>query len=209
LPAPPAVALIYNHGAGVEIDCGPGPRVLVVGGSVANGWGASSMDREWWVLACHELGGTWRNEGAPAAHTEQETKQLERAVGFGANVVIEMTGANDMIHGLAPMIRGQFGARVERFWRNHERIRALAGDHLLTVLQPIPLGAPTWETRGFEPQIREAYAAMGVVADLRLEVAPVDYLDAYHFGDHGHELVADAVVRAVRARDAATRREEG
>lgn len=130
-----------------------------------------------------------------------------RELDCGADVVLEITGANDLVYGLAP-IAGQETKRVGRFLASHAWLRGIVGPRLLAVIQPAPTGRTLWETRGIEAEAHVAYAWMAMVGDVDLSGVSVDYVDVVHFGDRGHELVAAAVVRAVRARDAATRREE-
>lgn len=193
-----------------DLDCGPGPRVLVIGGSVALGWGASDLAHTWWALACARVGGQWRNAAQPAARVDpQEIEQAIREDRWGADLVIELSGANDLVYGLAPLA-GQPTKRVGRWLVSHAWLRGIVGPRLLTVIQPAPVGAPLWETGGVEDEARSAYAWMAMVGDVDLSALEVDYVDAVHFGDAGHARVADAIAGVVtEVIRAAKRREEG
>lgn len=181
-----------------DLDCGPGPRVLVIGGSVAQGWGASDLGHAWWALACERVGGRWRNAAQPAGRVDpQEIEQAIRESDWGADVVVEITGANDLVYGLAPL-PGQPTKRVGRFLASHAWLRGIVGPRLLTVIQPAPTGRPLWETRGVEAEAHAAYAWMAMVGDVDLSRVSVDYVDAIHFGDAGHALVAAAVAGSLQ-----------
>lgn len=69
---------------------------------------------------------------------------------------------------------------------------------MLHVLQPVPMGAPCPCTAGHEAKLRAVYDRMAEVADVDLPRLDVDYLDLVHFGDRGHQLVADAIVERLR-----------
>lgn len=178
----------------VELDCGPGPRVLVLGGSVANGWGASALDREWWAQACRRAGGVWRNAAQPARRVGDEIRQADAHAAFGAEVTIALDGANDLILGLAPQIRGQIERRVEAYRVGARELRRRG---VVVVLQPIPLGGPSLQTAGYEARLREAYREMAREADVDLSALAVDYLDVVHFGDAGHAALAEALTAAI------------
>lgn len=187
-----------NHAPDVTRDCGPGPRVLILGGSVANGWGASDMAHEWWVLACQRVGGTWRNVAVPAARVADELRQY-RAAAWDADVVIALDGANDLVLGLAPQIRGQIEHRVEVYRAGVAALRREIGPRLVVIAQPLGLGKPALQTVGHEAELAAAYARMRALADVDLGGLEVDFRDLTHFGDVGQVVVAGAVVRDLRA----------
>lgn len=178
-----------------ELDCGPGPRVLVVGGSVALGWGASGFEQTWWVQACRRVGGTWRNAADAAKTAGDALAQMEANRGFAPGTTLALVGANDLVYGLAPAIAGQLDARLVRFISSATALRAAGAT---VILQPIPLGAESFEASGHEDEIRAAYATMAQVADVDLSLLPVDYVDLIHFGDRGQRIVADAIVERLR-----------
>lgn len=195
-----------NHGPGESRDCGPGPSTLVVGASVAYGVGASDTEHEWWVIACHALGGRWFNAAGGGHMSWNEVTQIRDNPGYDRVVVLD--GANDLVLGLWPSIRGQIDVRYPRWKANIDAMRAMRPD-MLHVLQPIPFGVPCPCTAGHEAELRSVYDRMAAVADVDLSRLDVDYVDVVHFGDRGHGLVADAIVGVMRFRDAATRREGG
>lgn len=184
-----------NHDPGMSRDCGPGPRVLVVGASVALGQGASSINTEWWVLACEELGGYWKNVAVPGHRASDEVAQIQGNPGY--EVVIVIDGANDLAFGLAPQVPGQIEKRLPRYLANVKEMRALRPD-MVHVLQPPPFGVPSMSTLGYEEELRAIYARMASVVDLDLSDANVDYVDLVHFGDRGQRIVADAIVERLR-----------
>ena len=184
-----------NHAYGMSLDCGPGPSTLVVGASVAYGVGASSTEHEWWVLACHALGGYWYNAAGGGNESPHEVQQIASNPGFDRVIVLD--GANDLVLGLSPQIPGQIEKRLPRWWRNVAQMRQLRPD-MLHVLQPAPFGMKSANTTGHEDELRAIYAQMAYWVDLDLSELPVDYLDLVHFGDAGHAKVAAAIVERMR-----------
>lgn len=190
----------------VEMTCYPfdGPRVLVVGGSAANGWGASKLMNEWWVLACERTGGTWRNAAQPAKRIADEVVQVEEnRESFRPTTVLSLSGGNDLLLGLAPSIRGQLARRVVAYHDGRARLGAAAaraGARLVTILQPLDLTSahPSLQTAGYEAQLTAAYAEMARAADVDLSQCPVDFLDLIHFGDRGHAAIADHVAEVLK-----------
>lgn len=205
-----------NHDPGMDRDCGPGRRYLVVGASVALGQGASTTEAEWWLLACAALGGHWKNVAVPGYRASDEARSI--AANPGYDVVIVLDGANDLIYGLAPEIPGQIERRLPEYFAAVLKMRSLVGwelpaeflsEHeqrephqrwgvMLHVLQPAPFGMPSANTTGYEDELRAIYAHMALLVDLDLSGADVDYRDLVHFGDRGQRIVANAIVEALR-----------
>lgn len=184
-----------THDPGVGLYCGPGPTTLVVGGSVALGQGASTLDHEWWVLACRQVGGYWYNAAIPGYRTRDEIQLIASNPGFDRVVVLD--GANDLMYGLAPDVPGQIEKRLPQWWRNVAQMRTLRPD-MFHVLQPAPFGMPSANTTGHEGELRAIYTQMAMWVDLDLSEANVDYVDLVHFGDRGQRIVADAIVERLR-----------
>jgi len=166
----------------VTVDCGPGPRVLIVGASVALGWGGDRLDETWWVRLCHMTGGSYTNLAVPATRMADHLEVVRETRG-GFDRVLVVTGANDLVLGLAPGVRGQMARRVGEF---DLQAQAAQGSGVLRVLQPSP--------QGYGEEVRAAYAEMAREVDLDLSALPVDYVDRIHFGAAGQGALADSLV---------------
>lgn len=168
--------------APVALDCGPGPRVLIVGASVALGWGVDRVEDAWWARLCRITGGSYLNLSVPATRVADHYQALRGAHGFRPDRVLAVVGANDLVLGLAPSVRGQVVGRERRFRTDIRDLKRLGAT---LILQPAP--------QGYDAEVRAAYAEMAREVDLDLSALPVDYVDRIHFGAEGQASLARAI----------------
>ena len=170
--------------APITADCGPGPRVLIVGASVALGWGVDRLDETWWVQLCRITGGNYTNLAVPATRVADHLEVLRGAKGR-YDRALAVVGANDLVLGLAPGVAHQVERRAERL---RGGIAALQVEGATLILQPAP--------QGYDAEVRRAYAEMARSVDLDLSALPVDYVDRIHFGRAGQASLARAIAEA-------------
>jgi lysophospholipase L1-like esterase len=158
---------------------------LIVGASVALGWGVDRVEDTWWARLCRITGGQYINLSVPATRVADHLEVLrEQSVRFDA--VLAVVGANDLVLGLAPGVRGQVDVRARQFRRASA---ALESAGVVRVLQPIP--------QGYGEEVRRAYHEMAREVDLDLSALPVDYVDRIHFGRAGQASLARAIAEVM------------
>ena len=170
--------------APITADCGPGPRVLIVGASVALGWGVDRLDETWWVQLCRITGGNYTNLAVPATRVADHLEVL-RGLDQRFDRIVAIAGANDLVLGLAPAVPHQVDRRLSAARRGFAELRGVG---VATVLQPAP--------QGYDAEVRRAYAEMAREVDLDLSALPVDYVDRIHFGRAGQASLARAIAEA-------------
>ena len=171
--------------APITADCGPGPRVLIVGASVALGWGVDRLDETWWVQLCRITGGNYTNLAVPATRVADHLEVL-RGLDQRFDRIVAIAGANDLVLGLAPAVPHQVDRRLSAARRGFAELRGVG---VATVLQPAP--------QGYDAEVRRAYAEMARSVDLDLSALPVDYVDRIHFGAAGQASLARAIAEAM------------
>lgn len=173
--------------APVGMDCGPGPDVLIVGASVALGWGVDDLADTWWAQLCRITGGRYLNLAVPATLVADHLEVLRERGGANVDRIIAIAGANDLVLGLAPAIPHQVERRTRRLQAGLRALDDRPG--VLAVLQPAP--------QGYDAEVRRAYAEMAREVDLDLSALPVDYVDRIHFGRAGQASLARAIAEVM------------
>ena len=186
------------------MECGPGPRVLIVGASVALGWGVDRVEDTWWARLCRITGGQYINLSVPATRVADHLEVLRgitAAERFDRTLVV--AGANDAVLGLAPGVAGQVDRRRVQFAADARAVRYVVNGSWLTPNGNIP--APRGRLRlilqpapqGYGEEVRRAYHEMAREVDLDLSALPVDYVDRIHFGRAGQASLARAIAEAL------------
>jgi lysophospholipase L1-like esterase len=203
-PTPITVTSVRADGGTLE-PAAPQPRWVVYGDSIAQGWSASDPGLTWPARAGRALGldpinlgfaGAARGEAGSAAHVAATP----------ADIITLAWGTN--CWSMVPFDEEQMRSTMRAFL---ETVRAQQPDVPIVVVSPItrPEVEQTENVRGATlAQLRAA--AEEAVRDFAAESTGVHLLpglglvpgpllvDGVHPGDEGHQLLADAIVLAVR-----------
>lgn len=200
---------------------GRGRKVLVTGGSVAVGAGASTREATYFARLARALDREVVVVAAGAWKVEQEILALRRVMPVERPAtVVMLTGLNNLTIGPDSRARGAGSScvkdeadRARDFLNDVDEATAIVGTELVVVLQPAletkdPLTAVEQRlTQGAErtrlvrqglARVREGLSGRARCGRLRfLDLSgafagePTTMLDEWHFADPGHTIVAD------------------